>query len=510
MRQISDAWPGLSASVYNVLVLGVIFTTCLLLLDFMKRRKPWTHYPPGPTPMPFVGNLLQIDFGNPHTSLTQMSKKFGDVYSLQYFWKNLVILNGFQTMKEALIQKSEDIADRPSFPIYEHLGYTGDSKGLLIVKYGKSWKEQRRFTLTTLRNFGMGKNSLEDRVTEEAQYLCTEFQAKKGLFDPRFIINNAVSNVICSIAFGDRFQYDDEKFQRLLRLFELTLKEESGFLAQVLNEVPWLLNVPGMADRVLAHETEIIRFLEDMVAAHRESWDPNCVRDFIDAYLLELEKVKDTDSSINEVNLLLTTYDLFTAGTETTSTTLRWALLFMLLYPEVQEKVHEEIDRVIGRSRRPTMADILSMPYTNAVIHEVQRRGDIVPLALPHMAYRDTEIGGYFIPKGTTIITNLSSVLRDERVWEKPLQFYPEHFLDKGGKFVKPEAFMAFSAGRRVCLGEQLARMELFLFFTSLMQNLKFEVPSNQPQPREDPLYAFTLSPYPYEMCALPRAGPLS
>ncbi|NWJ12004.1 CP2DH protein, partial [Crypturellus undulatus] len=86
--------------------------------------------------------------------------------------------------------------------------------------------------------------------------------------------------------------------------------------------------------------------------------------------------------------------------------------------------------------------------YTNAVIHEVQRYGDIVPVGLPHMTYRDIEFQGYFIPKGTTIITNLSSVLKDEAVWEKPHQFYPEHFLDENGQFVKREAFMPFSAGK--------------------------------------------------------------
>ncbi|CAJ0919804.1 unnamed protein product [Ranitomeya imitator] len=90
--------------------------------------------------------------------------------------------------------------------------------------------------------------------------------------------------------------------------------------------------------------------------------------------------------------------------------------------------------------------------------------------------------------RGTTIITNLSSVLKDHDVWEKPLQFYPKHFLDENGRFLKREAFIPFSAGRRVCLGEQLARMELFLFFTTFLQHLAFEIPSDQPRPREDPI----------------------
>ncbi|XP_075689727.1 cytochrome P450 2D17-like isoform X2 [Rhinoderma darwinii] len=436
----------------------------------------------------------------------KLRKEFGNVFSLQYFWKKIVVLNGFEVMKEALINRSEDIADRPRFPIYEKIGYAGDTKGIVLAPYGSSWKEQRRFTITTLRNFGMGKKSLEERVAEEAQCLCTVFKCQKDQVDPRFLINNAVSNVICSIAFGDRFEYDDAKFQRLLRLFDASLKAESGLLAQILNEIPALMNIPWLVNRVMQPEYEIIAFLKDIVAEHQKTWNPNYIRDFIDAYLVEMEKAKeDSASSFKEGNLLVTTYDLFSAGTETTSTTLRWALLYMILYPDVQSKVQEEIDQVIGRERKPTMEDVLQMPYTNAVIHEVQRCGDIIPLALPHMTYKDMEIKGFFIPKGTSIITNLSSVLKDQQVWEKPLQFYPKHFLDENGRFIKQEAFIPFSAGRRACLGEKLARMELFLFFTTFLQQLTFEIPSDQPRPREDPIYAFTLSPHPYNIRVVAR-----
>ncbi|XP_063284167.1 cytochrome P450 2D6-like [Pelobates fuscus] len=488
----------------NVFILGIILIISLLLLDFIKRRKTWARFPPGPPSKPFVGNMLQVDFKNPHIAFCKLTKKYGDVYSLQFFWKKLVVLNGFEVMKEALFKKSEDIADRPRFPISEKAGFTGKEQGVVIAKYGVPWREHRRFSLSTLRDFGMGKKSLEQRVTEEAGFLCSRFQEEKGCaFDPQYLINNAVSNVICSIAFGDRFEYSDAKFQELLSIFEEGLKSQTGLLVQVLQEIPFLMKIPWLVNDILAPQQRLHKFLKDIISKHQKTFDPNCIRDFIDAYLLEMKKVKENnESGFNETNLLLTTTDLFGAGTETTSTTLRWGILFMMLHPEVQSKVHEEIDKVIGRERKPMMGDLLEMPYTNAVIHEIQRCGDIVPLPFPHMAYRDTEIQGYFIPKGTTVITNLSSVLKDEKVWKKPYQFYPEHFLDDNGKFVKQEAFMAFSAGRRACLGERLARMELFLFFTTLMQQFKFEIPNDQPRPRVDGQFQLTLSPHPYKMCA--------
>ncbi|XP_053577327.1 cytochrome P450 2D15 [Bombina bombina] len=504
MKLLSEAWLGLSGSLSNVLLLCIIVTGSLLLLDFTKRRKPWPRYPPGPPSRPFLGNLAQISSNGPHVSFSQFQETYGDVFSLQIFWNNMVVINGYKAIEEALLHKPEDIADRPRYPLCEYFGYAGKSKGLLLAEYGRLWKEQRRFALSTLRNFGMGKKSLEEKVVEEAGHLCSAFESEQGgPFNPHFLVYNAVSNVICSITFGERFEYDDDKFQRLLKLFVQTLKNESGPLAMLLNEVPFLLRVPGLANKVLLPEIQTLHILQEIVTEHKRTRDPEHCRDFIDAYLQEMEKVKgDEESSFNEKNLLLTTLDLFSAGTETTSATLRWSLLFMLLYPEVQEKVHKEIDQVIGRNMRPTMGDQLKMPYTNAVIHEVQRYGDISPLAVPHRTYRDTEIQGFYIPKGMTVTVNLSSVLKDKKLWERPLQFYPEHFLNAEGKFVKPEAFVPFSAGRRACPGEQLARMELFLFFTTLLQQFTFEIPEDQPRPWEEPVFEVSLSPHPFKMCA--------
>ncbi|KAM4606925.1 cytochrome P450 2D17-like, partial [Discoglossus pictus] len=274
----------------------------------------------------------------------------------------------------------------------------------------------------------------------------------------------------------------------------------------VINAFPWLANIPGVTQVIFQPQIQMLNYLRKLISEQQQSFHAGYTRHLIDAFILEMEKAKgDKESSFNEKNLVFTPVDLFTAGTETTATTLRWALLYMLLYPEVQTKVQAEIDQVIGRTRRPTMGDVLSMPYTNAVIHEVQRCGDITPLSFQHMTYRDTEINGYFIPKGMVVLTNLSSVLKDEKVWERPLQFYPEHFLDADGNFVKREAFMPFSAGRRSCVGEQLARMELFLFFTILLQNFTFQIPNDQPPPSEEPMVSVTLSPQPYNICAVSR-----
>uniref|UniRef100_A0A3Q0RMW1 Uncharacterized protein n=1 Tax=Amphilophus citrinellus TaxID=61819 RepID=A0A3Q0RMW1_AMPCI len=168
------------------------------------------------------------------------------------------------------------------------------------------------------------------------------------------------------------------------------------------------------------------------------------------------------------------------------------------------EKVQAEIDAVVGSSRLPSLTDRENMPYTDAVIHEIQRMGNIVPLNVAHVANKDTTVDKYTIPKGTMILPALHSVLNDKTMWETPDSFNPQHFLDQDGKFRRREAFIPFSMGKRSCLGEQLARMELFLFFTSLLQRFSFSAPAGE-QPSLEFKLGVTRSPKPYLLCAVPH-----
>ncbi|XP_067415150.1 cytochrome P450 2D6 [Emydura macquarii macquarii] len=503
MEQLSCLWSQLPSH-WNVFISLAVF---ILLFDHMKRRKRWNNYPPGPVSFPFIGNLLQLNIYQPHFTIVKLSKTFGKIFSLQVGWQNLVVLTGLEAVKEALVHKSEDFADRPPFSLFDSLGFRKNCEGLMMARYGHGWKELRRFVLCNLRNFGLGKRSLNQRVTEEARCLCAAFSSKNGCsFDPRFLVNSAVGNVMCSLTFGNRFEYNNEKFLRLLHLIEEAFNIGAGLTSQILNMMPWLVHIPGPHNKVFQPYNDSFNILREIVKEHKETRDPAFNRDLIDAFLEEIEKAKrDPESSFNKDNLIFTIFDLFGAATETTTVTLCWALLYMLLYPDVQRRVHEEIDKVIGRDRLPEMEDQVNLPYTNAVIHETQRYCDVVFAGVPRTTYRDTEVQGFFIPKKTIIIAFLSSVLKDETVWEKPHQFYPEHFLNADGQFVKQEAFLPFSAGRRMCLGEQLARKELFLFFTTLLQRFTFHNPENQPRPREDGRYVIIHSPDSYELCAIPR-----
>uniref|UniRef100_A0A8C6RMK8 Cytochrome P450 n=2 Tax=Nannospalax galili TaxID=1026970 RepID=A0A8C6RMK8_NANGA len=489
----------------------VVFTAIfLLLVDLMHRRQRWTaRYPPGPVSLPLLGNMLQMDFKNIPDSMYKLQQRYGDVFSLQMSGKPVVVINGLKAVREVLVNCGEDTADRPSTAILKYLGRKPKSQGVVFARYGPEWREQRRFSVSTMRNFGLGKKSLEEWVTEEASCLSAAFADHEGCpFNPYTLLNKATCNVISSLIFARRFEYEDPYFIKMLKVMNESLKVVAGFIPEVLNAFPILLRIPALTDKVFREQKAVIAMVHELVTKHKTTWDPvQPPRDLTDAFLAEMEKAKGKpESSFTDDNLYIVVGELFGAGIVTTSTTLTWALLLMILYPDIQCRVQQEIDEVIGQARRPEMADQERMPFTNAVIHEVQRFGAIVPLTMPFITSRSIEVQGFHIPKGTRLIANLFSVMKDERAWEKPLHFHPEHFLDSQGRFVKPEAFVPFSAGRRACLGEPLARMELFLFFTCLLQRFSFSIPAGQPRPSDRAVFGTLTAPSPYQLCAVVRS----
>ncbi|KAL1776170.1 cytochrome P450 2J3 isoform X1, partial [Sigmodon hispidus] len=315
----------------TLLLAAVIF---LFLADYLKRRRP-KNYPPGPRGLPFLGNMLLADFEKPHLVVQPLVKKYGNVMSLEFGNISSVLISSLPLIKEAFTHLDENFLNRPKFPVQKHMF----SENGLVFSNGQPWKERRRFTLMTLRNFGLGKKSLEQRIQEEARHLVEAIGEEGGQpFDPHFKINNAVSNIICSVTFGERFEYNDSRFQELLRLLDKAMYLSSSMMAQLYNIAPWIMkHLPGQHQTMIATWEKLKSYISDIIDNHRKDWNPDEPRDFIDAFLTEMTKYPDkTTTSFNEENLICCTLDLFLAGTDTTSTTLRWGLLYMALYPEVQ------------------------------------------------------------------------------------------------------------------------------------------------------------------------------
>ncbi|XP_032069182.1 cytochrome P450 2K6-like isoform X1 [Thamnophis elegans] len=492
---------------------GVILIVLLFILAIMfllkrgsSRNNSCPNLPPGPRTIPILGNLHMMDLKRPDKTMIEWSKEYGPIFRIKLGFQEVVVLTGYETVKEALVNQADAFADRPFIPIFEDA-----TKGFgLVFARGENWAVMRRFTLSTLRDYGMGKRTIEDKITEECSVLTKTMETYAGKpFDITRILTAAVSNIIVSILFGKRYEYEDAKFLCLLKIIKENVKLIGSPAILLYNLFPKLGFLLGAHKLIMKNQKELHDFIQTTFIEYLQDLDENDQRNFIESFLVrqKQETMKMTHSGyFHNGNLISLVNDLFGAGTETTANTLRWAILLMMKYPEIQSKIQAEIAREIG-DIQPSTEHRVKMPYTDAVIHEFQRFADIVPSNVPHATTMDITFKGFFIPKGTHIIPLLTSVLHDESQWEKPHEFYPEHFLDSEGKFVKRDAFMPFSAGRRVCAGEKLAKMELFLFFTSLLQKFTFQPPPGTSKDDLDltPVVGLTSIPMPYNTCAVLR-----
>lgn len=422
---------------------------------------------------------------------------------LHFGWQKVVVLTGYETVKEALTSKGNEFIDKPNTPIFVDIQ---NWDGVLFSK-GEVWKRTRRFTLTAMRDLGMGKDRVEGRILEELHFLIEMIESYKGKPFKLKTLMGAPANITFAMLFGDRFDYEDPLFVTFTNIIYDVVTQLGLAHLQIYNVYPFL-GFLFKPHKIILEKIEIARtVLRQKLQESKQNASENHLRTYIDMMMSKQQEenskeIKEKDKIFYDDNAIATVIDLALGGTETTSSTLQWAILLMMKYPEIQRKVQEEIQRVLGAERLPTYEDRKRMHYSHAVIHEVQRFISLLP-QMPRAAAVDTVFHGYFIPKGTMVIPSLTSVLYDKTQWETPYQFNPNHFLDAEGNYKKKDAFLPFSIGRRSCAGETLAKMEVFLFFVGLLQKYTF-----QPPPGMDldltAVVAFTLRPWPQSACAVP------
>ncbi|XP_012891557.1 PREDICTED: cytochrome P450 2A3-like [Dipodomys ordii] len=461
----------------GILLAAILACLSTMVLMSVWNQKLWKKLPPGPTPLPLIGNYLQLDTGDMYNALMKIGERYGPVFTIHLGIRRVVVLCGYQTVKEALVDQAEEFSGRGQQATFNMLF---NDYGVALSN-GERAKQMRRFAISTLRDFGMGKRGIEERIQEEAGFLIKTLRGTQGAFvDPTYYLSQTVSNVISSLMFGNRFDYEDKELQCLLKMMMVIHAFSVSPVGQIYDMFYSIMkHFPGPQRKIIKSIRGLEDFIIKKVEQNQRTLDPNSPRDFIDSFLIRMqeEKKKNPNTEFSMKNLVVSVLSLFFAGSETVSFTLHYGFLLLLKHPEVEAKVHEEIDRVIGRNRQPQFEDRHKMPYTEAVIYETQRFASLAPMGVPRQVTKDTRFRGFFLPKGTEVFPMLGSVLNDPKFFPNPRDFNPHHFLDDKGQLKKSDAFIPFSIGKRYCLGEGLAKMELFLFLTTILQNFRFKSP---------------------------------
>lgn len=461
-------------------MLTVFLVTVLVILAYWSTRKP-KELPPGRWGLPLVG-YLPSNISVFKEVMEDFKKDYGSIFTWRVGSHVVVGLNDYPLIKSVFsMPQCQGRPDLFTFNIFKLNTNSG-----LVFSEGRVWHEGRRFALRHLRDFGLGKTSMEDIIEREAQELVAEFgKSGEQPIEVSWSLNVAVLNVIWRIVANRRYSIHDPEILRFSRMVATNLEIIQG-PASLLDMFPWLARVAPslLLDRWMRIDVlhknlaDFHKFVMDIIEEHKDTMDVNSPRDLIDTYLAARGDEPAFGAADDDINLFATISDLFGAGSETTSSTTRWVLLLMALHPEVQARVQREIDEAVARNSLPSLKDRDKMPYTDAMLLETLRYSSLLPLSLFHATTEEVKISGYTVPKGTLLMANVEGCHRDPTYWEKPDEFYPEHFLDKEGRLLtKKEGFLPFSTGRRQCLGESLARMELFLFVSAILQNFTIKAP---------------------------------
>ncbi|KAK3608637.1 hypothetical protein CHS0354_042638 [Potamilus streckersoni] len=324
-------------TVFELLLIAVVLL--VIMYTFVMSRLP-KNLPPGPTPIPVVGNLLDFHGSRQmYKDFLKYREKYGNVVRLVLGpFQNVILVFGHKAIHKALIEQGKYFKFRPTkLYVNEKVFH---SKGIAFGN-GEIHQKLRRFTLLTLKDFGVGKKSLEERIQDEACILADELESYGGQpRDIRKILQRAVANIIAGIIYGSRLDYGDPDFLRLIQNIDTIFAIQSGNLPE--NVLPFLAYLPNSKGRkILNAYDDMSRYAKRRIKEHRETFDPNNIRDFVDLYL-KAEEHED-EEVVNEENMFRVIVDLFNAGTDTTATTLVWSILYLMNNPDVQDKCQKEI-----------------------------------------------------------------------------------------------------------------------------------------------------------------------
>jgi len=484
---------------FTGLLIVVLKNFLSIFNQWRSNPTPTRPLPPGPKGWPLIGTWIPVE--GPHLKYVQMAKQYGPVFSY-YAGKQLtVILNDYHLIKEAFVTKGDALENRPP---------QNEEEYGVIISRDELWKEQRRFLIVMLRKLGVfDSNKMEHGILSECEQLVREIDSSEGKpSDFKVAIANAIANVLSTVAFQHRFEYTDKAFKPLMEsvnnwhIFRsislIFFYPGAQFFAKYIGKVRHQIEIYREAS------VDVRRRLEPLIQEHKQSFDiEKEPENYIHAFIKQQRTGKGKYFSDKQLSYMV--QHLFMGSCDPETVTIRWAIMYCAANPEVQEKCYQQIMEHVGSDRTPKLEDRQNLAYVDATIHEVQRMCNIFPLITRH-ASKDMEIAGYHIPKGTIVCASAYNVHMNPNSYPMPREFKPERWLNDDGHMTPKEDFIPFGLGRRYCVGVALARMELFLIFTSLLQRYQFSFTTkSEPAPEDGMIMGDILFPRNFLICAKKR-----
>ncbi len=477
----------------------------------VKLNEITTHPKP---PMISLGDMGTFLGQHLHLALNQLAKKYGNVFQMRVDSRNFVVINEVETIKEALVNQQDSFNNKADFDAFK----LKPQAEFLELKSGQAWKKHHDIVIKAMQTFLLGNSDIhENWVTEEAEKLVNVFLSHNGQpFEADLHMSVATMSFIQRIVFDQVGSKDDEEILKVatsLRTIPNGLLNAITFdvFPKILQPVFGFLHKNSL-ENFVGSLGVIDEYLLKKIDEHRQSLDPNNLRNFTDGLLQASSEVSESDRNnfqLSESDVVKgTLFQFVAAGTQLPSYVLSWGLLYMIAYPEIQAKIQEELDEVVGKEQQISFRERNQLPFTEACINEIFRHSSSTTFPpINYATTTDTTLAGYFIPKNSPLIINYYGLTRDERYWEKPEEFNPYRFLDKNGKLRKDliDKFYPFGVGSRRCIGEYLGRLEIFSFFTNILRKCSFEKVAGEKLSFEAKLPGPFIFPNEYQVVVKPR-----
>ncbi|KAI9444592.1 cytochrome P450 [Lactarius indigo] len=481
-----------------------------LILVVRYLTSPWRRVPPGPRGLPLIGNALELQdkLWMFHRDCKQ---KYEDVMYLDAFGQPILVLNSLKAASELLDRRGTIYSGRPRLI----MGHEIISGGLIFAFSTILWRRSRRAAHQGLTKVAV--RSYHNILRKEGVLLTSALLANPGALEKHF--QRAATSATMSILYDyPTLRTDDDKNLKEILAYADRMSSVVAPGAYLVELFPWMLYIPERFARwKYEGNRDFTRFnnlFESLFNRVLSALSEGSERLSISASLF-----KGSDQNqLSHQEMAWLAGTLFTAGAETTSTTMNWWAVAMIAHPEVQKRAHIELDTVVGRSRAPTFSDAPNLPYIQAIVKEVLRWRPALQFALPHSTMEDDWYNGMFIPKGTLCLTNLMQCHRDPSSYgDDAADFRPERFLGAHGEILPgpsethEDGHGSFGFGKRACVGKHMANDSLFIYISTALWAMTFERARDK-DGNEVPLdveafvdIGMNLRPAPYECKITPR-----